>query len=320
VEFAPTDWVTATLGLRFDYNTATKEFFSPRLAAVFKPAPGQFIRLGVARSFRKPPFFETDMHVSVRFPADSPITGDGQEKFLEFMTRVIGNGNIRNEDLVSFEAGYLGQYLDGKLTLTLDLFCNIPTDRVTFTQRVTLDEQGLPDLDRSSFMFENSDVALYIFGGELSVRYSPARNLSLLAWYSHRQVFEGSQYIGYENPKNLMGLGGRFRTDSGLLGSLYAFSRSGFWDNFVENPSGILETPLRRYLDHHVLLLGKLGWKLSVTGDVDLEIGVRLYLPINFSTPHFSYHERGGGVTYQGRVFGGEELARMVTAYLEGSY
>jgi hypothetical protein len=104
------------------------------------------------------------------------------------------------------------------------------------------------------------------------------------------------------------------------VGSLYAFSRSGFWDRFVENPSGLLEPPLERYLDHYVLLLSKLGWKLPVAPNLEVEAGVKLFLPINFSAPHFRYRERGGGVTPQGRKYGGEELARMVIAYLQGSY
>ncbi len=321
LEFAPADWVTVTGGLRFDYNNITEEFLSPRLAAVFRPASGQFIRLGVARSFRKPAFMETDLHFMLEFPEESPLTGDGQTDFLEFMTRVVGNSNVDNDELLSFEAGYLGQFLEGRLTLTMDLYCNINRGRVSFWQNIVADPiSGLPDLRRSSFFYENIDENMYIFGGELGARFHLSKNISLLAWWSHRQVFMGADDFGRYNPKNTLAAGGRFRTDSGLVGSLYGFSRSELWDRSVENPSGILEPVLETYMDNWVLLLGKLGWKIPLGSGVGLEAGIKIFLPVSFGSPHFRYRERGGGTTLTGKNYGGEELARMVTTYLQGSY
>jgi hypothetical protein len=45
-EFAPTDWVTITGGARVDINSTSGLFFSPRLAAVLRPAGGQFTPKG----------------------------------------------------------------------------------------------------------------------------------------------------------------------------------------------------------------------------------------------------------------------------------
>jgi len=321
LELAPADWVTVTGGLRFDYNNITEEFLSPRLAAVFRPAEGQFIRTGVARSFRKPAFYETNLHINVEFPDESPLTGTGRTEFQEFMTRVVGNESVEPDEIVSFEAGYLGQFLDGRLTLNVDLYCNINRGRIVFEQAIVADETtGLPDLGRSTFFFDNMDSNQYIFGGELTVRYHLSRQVAFLAWWSHRQVFQGATDYGRYNPKNTMALGGRFRTDSGLLGSLYAFSRSEILDRSVENPAGILEPVLADQMDNCVLLLGKIGWKIPVGAGMEIEAGVKLFLPISFSSPHFRYRERGGGTTPTGKNYGGEELARVVSAYLQGSY
>jgi outer membrane receptor protein involved in Fe transport len=68
VEYTPADWVTVTGGLRLDYNTESGEFLSPRLAAVFNPLGDQFIRLGIARAFRKPSLWEARLHPGVLFP------------------------------------------------------------------------------------------------------------------------------------------------------------------------------------------------------------------------------------------------------------
>jgi len=321
LEFAPADWVTVTGGLRFDYNNITEEFLSPRLAAVFRPAEGQFIRTGVARSFRKPAFYETSLHINVEFPDESPLTGAGRTDFQEFMTRVVGNRSINPDEIVSFEAGYMGQFLDGRLNLNVDLYCNINRGRITFEQNIVADETtGLPDLGRSTFFFDNIGDNQYIFGGELTVRYHLSRQVSFLAWWSHRQVFQGSRDYGRYNPKNTMAAGGRFRTDSGLVGSLYAFSRSEILDRSVENPAGILEPVLEDYLDNWVLLLGKIGWKIPLGEGFVLEAGVKLFLPVSFGSPHFRYRERGGGTSLTGKNYGGEELARVVSTYLQGSY
>jgi hypothetical protein len=124
-----------------------------------------------------------------------------------------------------------------------------------------------------------------------------------------------------QSPRNLITLGGRFHTDSGLIGSLYLFSRSEFWDTGVENPSGLLEPPLSQHMDNVFLAMGRLGWRWSVAGGVNLEAGVKLFLPVSpFSAPHFRFHEKGGGISVTGMNYGGVELRRTVTGYLQGSF
>ncbi|MFC1654709.1 TonB-dependent receptor plug domain-containing protein, partial [Myxococcota bacterium] len=204
-EVSPSEWMTITGGLRFDYNTVTGEFLSPRLAAVFKPAPGHYFRMGVARAFRKPAFLETHLHIMVDFPSDSPITGAGQDGFREFMTRVIGNTDLSNEKLLAFEMGYLAQFLDGKLSVDLQLYYNIYTNRVEFTDRITLNEQGLPDIAVSSLQFENQgDQGIDIFGSELSLRYNLSRSVSFIFSWVHREVvYRFTEITCDESPKNL---------------------------------------------------------------------------------------------------------------------
>jgi len=320
-EFAPTEWVTVTAGSRVDYNTQTGFFISPRLAAVFEPEAGQYIRVGAARSFRKPGFIETVSHLMVDFPTDSPITGSGREHFQEFMARVGGNDDLKNEELLAFEAGYLGQFLDGRFSVSLDLYYNLHYNNVMIDSKVVPDERGLPDLDASSFMFANIGADLDIIGGELSVRYNPSRHLSFLASWAHRQVYDhGSGGFTNSSPKNMLTLGGRFQTDSGLVGSLYAFSRSEFWDCYVENPAGLLEDPLQQHLDHVVLVLGRIGWRFTLGERVQAEVGVKLFLPVSpFSAPYFRYYDIGGGETPTGIKYGGSQLARMALVYLNGS-
>ena len=70
-----------------------------------------------------------------------------------------------------------------------------------------------------------------------------------------------------------------------------------------------------------VLVLGKIGWRVDLSGVAEFEAGLKLFLPVSpFSSPHFQYNEMGGIVTDTGTLFGGDLLRRMVTGYLQGSF
>jgi iron complex outermembrane receptor protein len=320
-EFAPTDWLTLTGGSRFDYNTQTGFFPSPRLAAVFRPAKAHFFRVGVARSFRKPAFLETVAHLDVEFPDTSPIIGQGRENFREFMTRVGGNTDLEDEYLTAVEAGYLGRFLDGRLSVSLDCYLSLYRNQIAMDSQIREDAQGLPDLNTSTFMFQHVGADIDVLGGELSVRYTPASSVSLLASWSHRQIInQKADDPPVGNPINQLTLGGRFQSASGLLGSLYAFSRSEVLHTSVENPGGMLEPLQTQHIDHVILLLGRIGWRFELDDQVKLEVGGKLFLPISpFSGRLFQYYEAGGGTTAAGRNYGAQLLTRMVLVYLEGS-
>jgi TonB-dependent SusC/RagA subfamily outer membrane receptor len=321
-EYTPFDWVTITGSLRFDYNTETDPFLSPRLAAVVKPAKGQFVRASVARAFRKPSFIENHIHMKAEFPDESPITGGDRENFQEFMSRSIGNTSLGNEVFLAFDVGYLGKFLDDRLSIALDLYLNQQTNTVEMDANIVTNEQGLPDLDLTTLMHIHGKRDVNIVGSELTLRYSPVKSVMLMASWTHREVFSQDDWK-YEDksPKNLITLGGRFKTESGLVGSLYFFSRSEFPDRYVDNPAGMLEPSLTIYLDNAILILGKLGWRWKATEGVEFEAGAKLFLPFSpFSGNLFRYNEQAGGLTPQGVVYGGEELRRMVTGYLQGSF
>ncbi len=321
-EYALAEWVSVTGGARIDYDTQTEWFVSPRLAAVFQPAANHYLRAAVARSFRKPSFIETVVHLMAEFPQDSPIQGTAQDGFLEFLTRVGGNSNLDNEELLSFEAGYLGRLLDGRLSVSLDLYYNRYRDQVVIYPDIQEGEHGLPDLERSNFIFTNGGHDLDVIGSELSIRYSPSGSLSFLASWTHRQIYDYSagRFSG-NSPKNLITLGGRFRTAGGLLGSLYAFARSEFSDVTIENPAGILQPLLARHMDNVLLLMGKLGRRFELGQNVRMEMGIKLFLPVSpFKAPHFRYYEAGGGIPPTGNRYGAEQLGRMVTGYIKGSF
>jgi len=322
-ELSLVDWLTITAGLRFDYNNITKEFFSPRIAAVFKPVSNQYLRLSVARAFRKPAYLETGFHMAVEFPQGSPITGPAQNEFQEFMSKMLGNKDLFNEQIISFEAGYLGRFLDGKIDVSLDLYANLYRDLIEIKQDIVRNAQGLPDLREgmSTFRFENTDKKIDIFGSELSLRYQINRKIVVMASWTLRQVYNRKNGT-WENrsPKNMFKLGGRFQTDFGLLGSLYIFSRSEFIDPQVENPAGLFQPYLTMQMDNSMLILARLGYKFRLADDFQLEAGLKLFLPFSLDELEWHYYEKGGSVAMDGGIYGGDRLRRMLTAYIIGSF
>ena len=168
----------------------------------------------------------------------------------------------------------------------------------------------------------NTDRGTDILGSEISIRYSPSKYVQLTASWVHRQGFDKDtgKYL-VELPKNLLTLGGRFRTESGLVGSLYAFSRSELTDLMVENPRGLLQPFLSTELDHFIVVIARIGWRIEVSRLVDVEIGAKLFTPVSpFSGSLFRFHEKGGMRASSGEVFGGDELRRMVLGYVQGSF
>jgi iron complex outermembrane receptor protein len=320
-EYKPGEWVTVNASIRLDYNTITDPFLSPRLVAVVKPKQGQYIRAGASRAFMKPAFINTHIHPMVAFPDDSPITGPAQDNFQEFMSRAVGNPNLKNVELLSFEGGYLGQYIDGQLSVALDFYYNQLRNVFSLESKIVPDAQGLPDLDQSSILQQNVRD-FNIHGFELVIQYRPVESVTLLLSWASRQVLDmNTAKISEASPKNLVTIGGRFRTKSGLLGSLYVFSRSEFTQSDVENPKGLFAPKIQAPMDNSLLILGKLGYQWVTAGDLKIEMGAKLFLPFSpFSGPLFRYYEEAGGVSPDGKHFGGELLSRMVTAYLQGSF
>ena len=151
--------------------------------------------------------------------------------------------------------------------------------------------------------------------------------LALQAGWTYRGVQEIQDFypMADTSPKNLFTLGGRFHTDMGLLGSLYVFTRSEFWDRLVENPEGGagLAPQVAVHSPNLALLLARLGYGWTIRPSVRLELGVTLFLPLApLDDPQIGYYERLGGVTDTDPPlrYGGHRLPRIGKLYLQGSF
>ncbi len=315
-ELKPVDWLTLTASGRADYNTDTGFFLSPRAAGVARLAEEQFLRLSAARAFRKPAYLERHMHPLVTFPPDSPLQGGDQTLFLEFMTRVVGNDSLVNEELWAFELGYDWRPAEGRLEIGLDTYLNVYSEVGSMVTSILQGAEGLPDLRNSSAQFEVTGDGFLVAGLESYLRYSPLDWLTLRAAWSYRAVW---QYPGWKSndgtAKNLYYLGAEFLHPSGFLGSLYAYGRSEVTCEGINNPKGVMEPMLTDKLANNLLLLGRVGFRWKYPG-METETGLKLALPLDLSSGRLRMRDHGGGITPAGLRYGGTEWRPLVMFYL----
>ncbi len=328
VEFSPVEWLTASGSARFDFDSETDPFASARLAVAFRPLAGQSFRLGLGRSYRRTAFLETagQLNPMAEFPLDSPIVGSSRDSFQEFLSRVEHRHSMGNDDLVSLEAGYLGGFFDGRLSVGLEGYWGFyQWNRYTSEASLFVDMNGLPDLGRSSVRYLTRTQDVEVLGTEVSLRLDPAEGLSLQAWWTHRWVQDGAglgEADVVASPTDMFALGGRWLSSFGLLASAHAFYRAGF-SRRLEGSQGMLEPPyvVSVEMDDEIVVLARLGWRLEPWGGFDLEAGLKAFVPLSPSAaPHDRCLETLGGWNQYGQRYTGEEVARVVLGYVQGTY
>lgn len=328
VEFALAEWLTAFGSARFDFDSETDPFAGIRLATVFRPTDDQFVRLGLGRSYRRTAYLETagQLNLMAEFPPDSPITGAARDSFQEFLTRVERRRRMGNDDLTSFEAGYLGRFFDGRLSVGVEGYLGLYRwNKWIGESNIVVGPMGLPDLNESSFRYLTRTQDVKVLGAEVSLRFDPAEGVSLQAWWAHREVLDdpGTNEPDLTNsPAGTFALGGRWLSSFGLLGSAYAFYRTGF-SRRLGASQGMMELPyiVPVEMAEEIVVLGRLGWRLKPWAGFDLEAGMKVFLPVSPSaSPHDRYNEAMGNWNQYGQHYAGEELARVVLGYVQGTF
>ena len=319
VAWTPLDWLAAAASVRIDADSATDMFVSARVAATVMPFDGQSFRAGMGRGYRRTAYAETGLSLIflASFPPDSPITGPSQERFQEFLTRTGRVPHMGNDSVLSLEAGYLGQFFDKKLSLSVDFyFSSLYLNRWIQVPQIVVDEQGLPDLDSSSFDTFDDSRTVNTIGTEVTLSYHPTPDIALLAIWTHREVFDENVPNGkgeFESPFLSVVFGGRFNTSVGLLGSFYTIIRSPFGRTPMVS-QGMLEPNVMAHidLDGAVLFLGRLGFRLPSWKSLELELGMKLFWPV--------IPIGGDWYPHYPESLNGEELSRTILCYLQGSF
>jgi iron complex outermembrane receptor protein len=314
VQWRPWAELQLTGGLRLDLNTLTDEALSPRVVAIFLPWKGHSFRLGYGLAFRKPSAYETNAQVTIEdFNQATP-------EIVEKIKTQIGNENLRNEKVHSFEAGWRARFLDDRLRVSVDLFFNLYRDTIFFSAYIPY-RMGFPDIMNSTFRFENEGVESNALGGEAELAWRFPDNLSLWCNIGLRYVVDKNTDERMPSEPTLrLNFGGRYSPESGLTADV-AFHYVSEYEMYVIDPENVFDNPEPIGMGNDLRMLGRLGYRLMTDGDKTLEAGLNIVTPLG--NPFREYP--GQPIPHWSRLrhmsdFGGEFLGRLVSFYLRGSF
>ncbi len=199
-EWKPTKPLTVVAGLRYDLDTFINPTLSPRFTMLYQPVEDHTFHASISIAYRPPTISETNLEIQNRVSA-GPVTT---------IFPAIGSHNLAPEQIVSYQLGYQGWFLQHRLRARADLFFNHLSDLISFranqpgfTAPVTAINAGTAD----------------IYGGEAGLEFLATKWLSGFANFSYQdfgQTFGGFSRRGMPHWKANAGLRGDW--DNGLSG------------------------------------------------------------------------------------------------------
>ena len=175
-----------TLGARYDYHPLVKDHFSPRASLVFKPHPGQVVRLAAATAFRNPSYFESYASIP------NPFTG---------ATLFYGNPTLEAESLNNYELDF-ETALPGNTAGGLNLFY---TDLGTIIDLATTYNPIVPTLPQTIIPVNHAGYT--VAGGEMYCNYPFNKYLTGWANYSYQSLHYKNGEVKLDEPANKINLG-----------------------------------------------------------------------------------------------------------------
>ena len=242
------DWeITEKLRLigtgRLDYNEHSGTNLTGRLSALYKLFDDQNLTVSAGNSFRAPSFTEYFMDLPIR--TSTPTISRGY-------------ADLPVEKVVTFEAGYVGQFLDKKLKISEDFFYtyyhNIidPVGKIIFNPGVTLLSEYTVRGNASTY------------GCETSVEYKVFDWMKVFGNHSYQLInFEDLAYIR-ATPKNKFNFGMMINYEDKLKAALY-------WHIMAKTEivtGGVGAT--KNHLERYDTLNGKITYAITE----NIEIGV----------------------------------------------
>ncbi len=168
-QFNATDRVLLRIAGRLDYHQETHYQFSPRAGLTFQIRPEHFLKGSMSLGYR------------------TPTISNNFFDFLVGPSRIVGNRDLKAEESLWYEVGYLWQSGIG-VTAGLDTYY--------MTSKNLIEAALVPPL----ISFSNSDERVAGYGGELWAEYRLRPSVRVIANYSHSHFRQGSQDIDLTSP------------------------------------------------------------------------------------------------------------------------
>lgn len=230
-EWQLTQSLTAVAGLRYDLDTFINPTISPRGSLLWTPSENHSFRAGVSVGYRPPTIFETRTfnfgQVNVPLPFPPGVT-------IPIRTTLAGNGNLKPEEIVSYDVGYQGWYWKHRLRLRADLFFNHISNLIGIaslgpgTNQNSFFNGGSPgtlgtQVGTAPFTVGAGGGTADIYGGEAGIEAQLTTWLSGFANYTYQEIgqsYSPTNRAARGAPRFKANAGARAEFDNGLNGEV----------------------------------------------------------------------------------------------------
>ena len=183
VEWQANNKLVLNVGAMVEHNDFTGTDTSPRASINFKPSPNHTFRFGISSALKTPSYIEEKFNRGLRFPTTIPNTTFLFQQFAD-------KGNVKPEQIVSREIGYLGKL--GQVGLDVRLFHDKISDHIRFEDvRDFVPPPGFRLINPNNNINNGNAVNggnAEIDGIETQVKWPIAKSTHLLLNYSYVHI------------------------------------------------------------------------------------------------------------------------------------
>jgi iron complex outermembrane recepter protein len=188
--------LTLIAGVRYDLDTFINPTVSPRVSLLYSPSPEHTFRLSGSVAYRPPTLLERNSFALVSTnPPLPPST-----------TTVLGGPSLSPEQIISYDVGYQGWYLNHRIRLRADAFFNHISDLISAR-----------DVSNTVAVYSNDANSADIYGAEVGIEFLATKWLSGFANYSYQDIRQDlTGRVRRGGPHNKFNVGMRGEWENGL--------------------------------------------------------------------------------------------------------
>ena len=308
-EFRPEEDLLVYVGARYDYNSATQDQdiagsgikgdLSPRVSLVYLLGSNQSLRASFGRAFRKPSFFESQMHLKTFQQFENISAFSNYADFLY-------SPYVLNEHVNNYELGYFNQF-SRRYTLTASVFFNQYLDTLYFA---------------ADYRYHNVPYYANTYGGEANLDIFLPHSWRGFANYSFLKVYgiaqDAQDRVEPVFPQHHVNLGVRWLPPSGPTFALLFHWVSGYKDWMLDPEQSNIMTGLVNYegdMGNYFLVNLQASYRFYQNR---LEVGAKVFNLLDDHTRQYP-----GGIFTNANPpgnYGGEEPVLTAIGFVELSY
>jgi outer membrane receptor protein involved in Fe transport len=294
------DRLLMTVGARVDFNTKTKTAVSPRVALVYKPATGHYLRLSGGTAFRKPVLLETGGKFKI-----APAPGFEEDMRRLFEDIGISNSNLDNEMLTTVEIGYTGFLLDRALRLSANAYFANNRKPIVLKTDFVFNQLMQIDFNNTSFGYKNSPEKENVVGAGFSIDGDPTETLTLFL----RGEYRRSWWSTLDEDHLRAAAGAVVRLPAGINASLSVLY-AGAYTDYLLDPVSVLAPELHADVPARAYLMAHLSYRFEM-GPARVDLGLSIFNPFGAR-----FREKLGTTAPDNTNYGGEIMGpqAMVTS------